>query len=308
MRLGTPRLDFIVIGAQKAGTTSLWRYLEDNRGLRMPAAKEAPFFVEPAYPDGLRPYMRALFKDAPRRAKLGTVTPHYMHGVPGVPVPEVARRIRGVFPEARLVALLRDPAARARSAHAMMVRRGEEPRSFVDAVAEQLDRAALERARANPEPHDSYVTAGEYARILAAYLEHFPPDQLHVELSDDLDRDPEAVVARVCAFVGVEPHVPRDAGTRFHESGRPRVSPEAEAELKAYLARHVWPRIRHRSQHSDQFDRWFELWNVETASPEPAGDGGADDDAPVARLRKHYAADARRLEELLGLSVPWAGA
>ena len=46
-RLGTPQLDFVVIGAQKAGTTSLWRYLEDNPALRMPPSPESPFFTEP---------------------------------------------------------------------------------------------------------------------------------------------------------------------------------------------------------------------------------------------------------------------
>jgi hypothetical protein len=304
MRLGTPRLDFLVIGAQKAGTTALWRLLEDNPRLRMPAAKEAPFFLEPAYPDQLRPYLRALFKDAPRRARLGTVTPGYMHGVPGVAVPEVARRIHAVFPDVRLVALLREPAARARSAHRMMMHRGEEPRSFADAVAEQLEPAALERARATPNPCDTYVTAGEYGRLLGHYLEEFPREQLHVELTADLERDPRGVVARVCEFVGVAPHVPRHAGTRFHQSGPPRVSPAAEAELKDYLARHVWARMRHPEQERDQFDRWFELWNVEGGPPEPAG----DDEPAAARLREHYAEDARRLEALLGLRVPWAPA
>jgi hypothetical protein len=304
MRLGTPRLDFVVIGAQKAGTTALWRYLEDNPRLRMPAAKEAPFFLEPAYPDQLRPYLRALFKDAPRRARLGTVTPGYMHGVPDVAVPEVARRIRAVFPDVRLVALLREPSARARSAHRMMVHRGEESRSFAAAVADQLDPAALERARATPRARDTYVTAGEYGRLLGHYLEVFPREQLHVELSVDLERDPRAVVARVCDFVGVEPHAPRHAGTRFHESGPPRVSPEAEAELKAYLARYAWPRMRHSAQQRDQFDRWFELWNVEGGPAEPAG----EDEPTAARLREHYAGDARRLEALLGLRVPWVPA
>ena len=61
MRLTTPTLDFVVIGAQKAGTTSLWRYLEDNPALRMPPAKEAPFFSEDVYPQGFRAYMRELF-------------------------------------------------------------------------------------------------------------------------------------------------------------------------------------------------------------------------------------------------------
>jgi hypothetical protein len=54
----TPELDFLVIGAQKAGTTSLWRYLEDNPALSMPSYKEATLFTEPNWREALRPYLR----------------------------------------------------------------------------------------------------------------------------------------------------------------------------------------------------------------------------------------------------------
>lgn len=302
MRLGTPRLDFVVIGAQKAGTTSLWRYLDDHPRLRMPPAKEAPFFVSPSYPDELRRFMRALFKDAPRRAKLGTVSPDYMLGVPGVSVPEVARRIASCFPDARLIALLRDPVARARSSHRMMSARGGDSRTFAEAVVEQLEPANLQRARAGVEPAASYVAGGEYGRMLAAYLERFPRDRVHVELSADLEGEPAAVIDRVCTFIGVEPHAPRHLGKRFHVSGRRRVSEAAEAELKEYLARHVWPRMRHPLQHRHTFENWFQLWNVE---PEPVA--APPDDTAAARLREHYAEDARTLEAVTGLRAPWAG-
>src|SRR2546423_473254 len=128
-RLRTPKLDFLVIGAQKAGTTSLWRYLSDNARLALPPHKEAPFFSEPS-PGDFRGYMRALFKEAPRGAKTGTVTPTYMVGGPSAPVPVIAERIRAAAPDVKLVALLRDPVERAHSAWRMLVRRGEERRSF----------------------------------------------------------------------------------------------------------------------------------------------------------------------------------
>jgi hypothetical protein len=301
VRLTTPRLDFIVIGAQKAGTTSLWRYLEDNAWLRMPPHKEAPFFSEPAYPQQLRAYMRALFKDAPRRTKLGTVTPAYMNGAPGVPVPEIAERIRVTVPNVRLVALLRDPVERAASGHRMAVRMSGEQRSFREAVAELLAPAELERARDGPMETVSYVVAGEYGRILTAYLERFPRDQLHVELTADLARQPAAVVRRVCEFIGVEPHSPARVGERFYASGRPRLSADAEADLKKYLARNVWPRVRYARQHQDAFDIWLRLWNAE---PEAAGEPVDPDTA--ARLGEHYAEDARMLERVAGIEVPWA--
>ena len=298
-RFRTPRLDFIVIGAQKAGTTSLWRYLEDNEALRMPPDKEASFFSEPLYPAELRGYMRALFKDAPLRAKLGKVTPVYMHGTPTVPVPLIAERIRETVPEVRLVALLRDPVERAHSAYRMMKRRSAETRSFPQAVEQLLTPAALDEARRQPEPTNTYVVAGEYGRLLGAYLERFPRDQLQVELSSDLASSPAAVVDRVCAFLGVDPHTPAHLGERFFASGGPRVAPEAERDLKDYLERNVWQRMRHAEQHRERFRQWFELWNV---LPDPAP--ATVDEPTTALLREHYADDARLLQATTGVTVP----
>jgi hypothetical protein len=298
-RARTPRLDFIVIGAQKAGTTSLWRYLEDNDGLRMPPDKEASFFSEPGYPADLRSYMRALFKDTPRGSKLGTVTPVYMHGTPGAPVPLIAERIADTFPEVKLVAVLRDPVERARSAHRMMARRGLERRSFAKAVKQLLAPDALDSARSRPDNTNTYVVAGEYGRLLGAYLDCFARDRLHLELSADLSRSPAEVVARVCEFLGVRPHTPRHLGERFFEGGPPRVSPEAERDLKDYLERNAWSRIRHSAQERERFRQWFELWNV---VPEPPAD--PVDERTASLLREHYEEDARLLEAATGVRVP----
>lgn len=298
----TPELDFLVIGQQKAGTTSLWRYLEDHPRLRMPPGKESPLFTEPAYPDNVRGYMRALFKDAPRGAKLGTVTPGYMLGANGIDVPEIAARIRATAPRVRLVALLRDPVERALSAHRMSLREHGETRTFPVAVRELLAPAELERARRRPTPTNTYVVAGEYARILGAYLEHLEREQMLVALSADLDRTPGAVVARVCEHIGVAPHRPAGLGERYYPSGEPLVPAQAEQDLKAYLERHAWAHTRHPRQHREAFEFWFRLWNARPMEPEPI-------DADVARaLREHFAPDAARLAALLGLRVPWAGA
>jgi hypothetical protein len=296
----TPELDFVVIGAQKAGTTSLWRYLEDNPRLAMPPGKESTFFTEPQWRRDLSAYLRALFKDAPRRAKLGTVTPVYMLGAEGVSVPTVAERIAYAAPGAKLIAILREPVERAFSAYRMTVREHDEMRAFPEAIETLLEPSELERARAGPAPEDSYVVAGEYGRMLETYLQHFDRDQLHVELTADLEREPGEVVRRVCEFIGVEPHQPRRAGERFYPSGRPRIAPEDEAELKGYLERHVWPRMRHPTQHREAFEFWFRLWN---SIAEPAQhDLGPELEA---RLREHYAQDARRLEAVTGLQPPW---
>jgi hypothetical protein len=297
----TPKLDFIVIGAQKAGTTSLWRYLEDNPRVRMPPHKEASFFSEGSYPTLLRAYLRTLFRDAPRSARLGTVSPIYMLGVPGVSVSTIAERIRETAPAVKLVALLRDPLERAFSAYRMGVRDYGEKRKFPEAIADQLEPSALDAARQGPAETDSYVVAGEYGRVLDEYLGRFDRSQLHIELTADLARTPLDVVHRVCAHIGAAPHEPARLGERFFESGPRRVPVEAEADLHAYLERHVWPNVRDAPARREAFEFWFRLWNTE---PEPAAVEVDSDTA--AALRAHYAKDAGRLESATGIRVPWS--
>ncbi|MDQ3740633.1 MAG: sulfotransferase [Actinomycetota bacterium] len=301
-RIRTPKLDFIVIGAQKAGTTSLWRYLEDNPGLVMPPDKEASFFSEPHWAED-RAFMMAIYKHAPRGKLLGKVTPAYMTGTPAASVATIAERIHSTVPQARLVALLRDPVERAFSAHRMWIQLGEEDRSFEQAVDDLLAPEALERGRRGPSIRDSYVVSGEYGRMLRAYARHFDPAQLHVELTDDLERAPGEVVERVCRHIGVDPHTPARLGERHNAGGRPRVSEKAEGELKEYLDRNVWPRLKHPDQHRNHFQQWFLYWNAEPGPPAPAP---PIDERTAARLREHYAEDARILEDALGLRVPWA--
>src|SRR5579872_5519596 len=126
-------IDFIVIGAQKAGTSSLFEYLRHHPELYLPPGKEQPYFSHEAIRRrGWADYMNKVFFDADPGRKWGTVTPQYMIG--GLwevsnPTPDgesydertVPLRIRERAPQARLIAILREPADRARAQHRMAV-------------------------------------------------------------------------------------------------------------------------------------------------------------------------------------------
>jgi hypothetical protein len=200
-----PKLDFVIIGTQKGGTTSLWQYLRDHPQLWMPRTKEAPFFNKAQADDAaeLAAYMDRRFGEAPDGALLGKATPHYMMGSRRADVERIARRIATAFPDVRLIALLRDPLERAVSHYRMAVRRGQEERSFDEAIADLLDPGQLADGRSRATETNSYVVQGEYARILRAYHESLPAEQLHVELTEDLSGDPGAVVDRVLGFLGL---------------------------------------------------------------------------------------------------------
>ncbi|RJK97876.1 sulfotransferase domain-containing protein [Vallicoccus soli] len=195
-----PLPGFLVIGAMKAGTTSLHHYLAAHPGLHLPTTKELNFFRDDRhFGRGVDWYRRQFAGAAPGQVA-GEVSPDYAkhphwHGVP--------ERAAAVVPGARLVYLVRDPVARMRSMYVHQVAAGVERRP--------ADVALLE------EPH--YLETSSYALQAERWLERFAPEQLLVCTSEELREDRDAVLARVHRFVGVEP-LPAAApeGTQWYRS------------------------------------------------------------------------------------------
>ena len=297
------KLDFIVIGAQKSGTTSLWQHLRKHPDIHMPVSKELPFFTQRSpRPEDLEAGMRELSAEAPSGALLGKATPDYMIGQPGVPVEMVAERIAVALPEAKLIALLRDPVERAISSYTMAVRRDEETRSLDAALAQLLDPDELAGARLRPTPTNSYLVAGEYGRILGSYRERFPADRMLVAFTEDLARDPGEVLDAVCGFLGVSTGFrPDGLEVRHFQGGRRKLlDPEAEERLFAFYADEILPHMRGSpSMNRRAFMFFYETWNVvpEDRPPELSAE-------VRARLEAHFRADSSKLAEL-GLSAPW---
>jgi len=297
-------LDFIVIGAQKAGTTALWRYLASHPRLHLPPSKEAAFFShDPPFSRGFEWYLAEFFEGAPADALWGTATPQYMMGSATADVPEVARRIARQVPEVRLISLLRDPIDRARSQHQMSTHRSIEQRPFEQAMSELLTPQALEVARRTPTETNSYLVQGEYGRILGAYLGEFPRNQLHVAFSRDLSLHRGDVLGGIHAFLGVEtaPLSQELAHRFFRGSTRRRIDQEAERLLKNYLEGEVWPQMPRPREARRSFNFWFMQFNMAPGDREL----GSLEPSLERRLSEHFREDAARLEELLDLHAPW---
>jgi len=199
-------LDFFVIGAQKAGTTSLHAYLSSHPKIFLPKEKEAPFFYDSSmYSKGLVWFLSAFFPKKNKGDLFGTVTPQYMGYLNSI------ERIHQACPNSKIIAILRDPIARARSHYRMRVQAFGETRSFEDVITSQLKRRSLADSRRALSKSDSYIVWGEYGRVLTEYLKIFKREQLLVIYLDDLDRDPQAELKKVHFFLGIEvlhtPHV-----------------------------------------------------------------------------------------------------
>jgi hypothetical protein len=316
------RLDFLVIGAQKAGTTSLFEYLRRHPEVHLPPGKEVPYFSDDGMvAHGWDAYLAQTFAGADPAQRWGTVSPQYMAGavpapaepIEGAPELAVPGRIHERLPDVRLVAILRDPVARAASHHRMMRLRGEETRTFEQTIDDQLRPQALGAARAAPTPTSAYVAWGEYGRILAGYLELFPAEQLLVVYTENLERRPVEVLAEVHRHLGVRADfVPDNLDRRFRvgaaEQRLSGVSPEAvrERARRSGALRGAWGRLPRGARHAlyngfEKVTYRFDLWNRRAATEE-------SEQAPAAteeRLREHFAADAELLKAQLGAPPPW---
>jgi hypothetical protein len=316
-------LDFIVVGAQKAGTTTLFEYLGRHPSIALPAGKEVPYFSHDArYRSDWHRYLQKTFTFADPGNKWGTVTPHYMVGG----VYERARtsygsyderavplRIRDRLPDVRLIAILRDPVERAFSHYRMVVMWGREHRSFDVAIDQLLGAEALEDSRRLPDEATGYVAWGEYGRILSGYLDVFPREQILVVFTKELEDAPGLLLRRIHGFIGVDHRpLPDNLAARYRVSGVGRrlswldVHRVQRAAARTALTRAVWHAVPEKGQrHVDYvFNRTayrVDLWNRRP-------DGRAHvlpSPLTLTRLREHFASDTARLTEVLGVSPPW---
>lgn len=332
-------LEFVVIGAQKSGTTTLWELLRRRPDIWVPPVKELPFFShDEVYDEGLQSLLER--NGAPDDGRLrGTVTPHYMHGWGEMTTARIAARMARDCPGVKLVALLREPVARACAQHAMAAARGHDHRTLDEAMESELDPDALRAGREHPGDTNTYVVQGEYGRILSEYLAAFPAEQLHVELTADLERDPDGVLARILSFVGaVSDNLPAQPRLRLFRGGaESRVSDDECLELTGRLAAAagadrvalagVWAHAHPELDAEDaraldwtvaRFAEYpaplpqalhrglrFELRKIWNVRPTPRPPLRLD---LQERLAAHFAADAVRLRQAVGIDVGWSAA
>ena len=294
-------LDFIGIGAAKAGTTSLFMYLRAHPEVWLPPAKEIPYFSDDSVRKvGWQAYFERHFTAAPPDSLIGTVTPQYMAD------PRVPQRVAESFPRIKIIALLRDPADRAYSDWRMRARTGTETRIFEQAVAAQLTFASLERARQGTSGNgcsaqDLYIARSEYGRILESWYRHFDRQQICVQFSEELQQHTVDVMDRVTEFLELSGRLPAfKLITRYHKGGdRERFPGLLQKMANNRSARQLW-RLFPFERRLECL-RWFN-WNVRFQRDRRTLGG-----ATRKRLIEFFRRDVDRLEQILERTVPWEG-
>jgi hypothetical protein len=232
--------DFLIIGAQKCGTSSLFRYLGLSPEVALPDVKEIHFF-DLHFDRGVDWYRSQLpaTSNRGRRAQItGEASPYYMFH------PLTAARIKDTLPDVRMIAILRDPTERAVSHYYHELGNGHETLPLAAALDQEEERLAGESERIVAEPgyvsfnhrHFSYQSRGVYVDQLRAWREVFSAGQLLVVNSHSLFRDPRAEMRRVHAFLGLRGEPPSHYST-YNVRDYPSVPDEIDARLRERFAK-----------------------------------------------------------------------
>ncbi len=205
--------DFLIIGAQKCGTTSLYNYLIEHPWVAPSVTKEVHFF-DHAFARGLAWYRRqfpSLLEKRYARIVLrrglitGEASPYYIFH------PHAPQRVWAALPDAKLIVLLRNPVDRAFSHYQHSVRSGKETLPFEEAIEKEGERLqgelermlADERYRSMAHQAYSYLSRGIYIDQLRAWLRLFPAEQVLILNSEEFYANPAAIYRQTLEFLGL---------------------------------------------------------------------------------------------------------
>ena len=246
--------DFVVLGAMKAGSTSLYHALSQHPQV-LPAFRKGVHFFDERTERGIGWY-RANF---PLRRQLDAVAAEWGRAVTGeaspsyLVHPRAPGAIAEALPEARLIAVLRDPVHRAVSHYNHNFRKAadqghrRESLPFAEALAAEEGRLAgeVERMEADPSYNSlpftlySYKTRGRYAEQLERYAALFPRERILVLQSEAFYRDVQGTMDQVFAFLGLDPWTLPDVEAQNAYAYRvPEPDRETIASLRSYFAPH----------------------------------------------------------------------
>jgi len=203
--------DFLIIGAARSGTTSLYEYLTQHPSV-IPGVGKEVYFFDKEFGKGINWY-KSFFPTKISKSRLenklkkncitGEATPRYLH------YPHTPKRVFDIIPNVKLIVLLRNPIDRAYSHYQMEVGSGKEELSFEDAIEQEENRIVNDMKKMEKNENfysvnfyrKSYLTRGIYVDQLKRWFEYFPREQFLILKSEDLYSNPSEVYQQVLDFL-----------------------------------------------------------------------------------------------------------
>lgn len=295
-RRAKDNIDFLIIGAEKAGTTALFRYIWRHPELYLPYQKEVNFFAdENRFDRGVPWYIETYFSDADERKLWGEVSPQYM-GYTCAP-----SRIKAAFPEVKLISILRNPIDRSYSHYRMAVRRGTETRSFAEVIADRLEHFSEPPETGGKDDSPYLLNFSLYGKVLERYLQYFGGDQILILFQEDLLSDPRAVLAKLFSFLQVDTaYVPPNLGRRYHAGGVQRIPGLRDWIRRQTALKMMARKVLLSEKNAEAVRFWIEVLNVK-----PIEDKELTSDERRL-LREIFEEDVALLKRIFSITTPWS--
>lgn len=228
--------NYIIIGTQRGGTTSLFHYLSENPLVSSPAKKELHFFSE-NYQKGVSWYRNHF--PIKKNTITGESTPYYLFH------PLCAARIAKDVPDVRLIVMLRNPVDRAYSSYWLQVRLGRESLAFEEAIKAEEKRTAGEEEKilrdqyydSTPHRYFSYRARGLYALQLERYFKYCDKQKILILRSEDFFKDPITTAKKTFEFLGLPINDLRRV-KQHNAIDYPKMNLETKKELSEYFQPH----------------------------------------------------------------------
>ncbi len=265
--------DFIIIGTQRGGTTSLYYYLTSYPGIAKALMKEVHFFDD-HFQEGT-PWYRAQFPTHFQRTYVervrgqhfltGEASPYYLF------YPPAPKRVKALLPRVKLIVLLRNPVDRAYSHHWLATLEGHETLPFAEAIEREMQRTAGEQEEILRDEqyasfnhrHFTYLARGIYVDQLQHWMNFFPREQFLILKSEDLYKDTASTFKRTLAFLAVPTTASEDQQDfkQYREPNRrgyqnEETPPKLDAKMRAYLIEYFKPHNARLYEFLDQDFGW----------------------------------------------------
>jgi len=218
---------FIIVGAQKGGTSSLYYYLKFHPQVKRPIKKEIHYF-NIYFERGLKWYL-AHFPIKSNKYITGEASPGYIFH------PDAPQRIKDLNPNIKLIFLLRDPIERAYSAFQMNKRMGVDTRATFDEAIDYELKHSSSNSDYNYDRHNYYyLERGQYASQLSKWTEHFSDDQMLLIKSSDFFQKTKQELSKVYSFLGIDDILPSSLKP-MNVGKYPPITKESAKKLEKYF-------------------------------------------------------------------------
>ena len=293
--------DFLIVGAAKCGTTSLYYYLSQHPQVYMSPVKEPFFFTimgdegwkgDDAAVTSLDDYMR-LFASAGAEQIAGEASTSYLHGA-RTTIDNIKAVYGDDYRKIKIIGILRDPVARALSHYNYFLKLCWEDAPFVDAVTPQR----IEARKGSKQNYD-YIGGGMYYDKVKRYMDEFPETRFF--LFDDLKSSAAGLVRQIEDFLSIETNVEIDTSAEVNPSGMPKSRLLANVLVGKGPVMNRFKRMIPASQRQRLANLRDSIWRKVLVKAEV-------DEGVKEHLRTVYREDILKLQQLLGRDLSrWLG-